>query len=48
MVEPEERTPALGRSIVPVQQSIHGKRGGASICMIERMVAVIALLSQSN
>ena len=48
MLEPEQRTPTLECSVIPVQQSIHGTRGGASTCMIERMVAVIALPSQSN
>jgi hypothetical protein len=48
MIKTEESAPALRRLVVPMQQSIHGQSSSACICMVKRVVRVVALLSHGN
>lgn len=48
MVKPKECAPNLLRLIVPTQQRVHGERATACVCLLERAVRVVALLSHGN
>jgi hypothetical protein len=34
--------------VIPMKQRTHGERGGASICMVKSVVAMVAKLSQGG